>query len=212
MRRGLQLGKTEIHGEMKIVANCYGVDPPDEGDYKKTIRVEACETPYGAINRMVLEFHDKATPLRMEQFSYPRDVVKFIAGIKNLDSLWVFFITGAGTSDVRKIPLTKDDKQSIIVSVISTDASNDKRPNLKMAMEYIKERTSLSDEIEEKMRVMEQEEMRRKLEDAKKTGEKQLLKKYTTRCNDPKKECNIDFVKLYATPSGDIETERTHTY
>lgn len=50
------------------------------------------------------------------------------------------------------------------------------------------------------------------LDEAADTGEEVVINKSTTDCNDPKKECNLDHVARVATPAGEIETRRTHTY
>lgn len=50
------------------------------------------------------------------------------------------------------------------------------------------------------------------LEEAAETGEEVVISKTTTQCNDSRKECNLDHVTKVATPEGDIETRRTHTY
>lgn len=50
------------------------------------------------------------------------------------------------------------------------------------------------------------------LEEASETGEEVVISKTTTDCNDPSKECNLDHVTRVATPDGEIETRRTHTY
>jgi len=50
------------------------------------------------------------------------------------------------------------------------------------------------------------------LDEAAETGERVEINTTTTDCNDPSKECSLDRVTRYATPDGEIETERTHTY
>lgn len=50
------------------------------------------------------------------------------------------------------------------------------------------------------------------LKEAKETGENVVISRTSTECNDPSKECNTDRVARIATPSGEIEVERTHTY
>lgn len=50
------------------------------------------------------------------------------------------------------------------------------------------------------------------LEEAAETGEEVIISKSTTDCNDSSKECNLDHVSRVATPDGEIETRRTHTY
>jgi hypothetical protein len=50
------------------------------------------------------------------------------------------------------------------------------------------------------------------LDEAVKTGEEVTISKTMTPCNSSSKECNLDHVTRVATPGGDIETRRTHTY
>jgi hypothetical protein len=50
------------------------------------------------------------------------------------------------------------------------------------------------------------------LEESAEIGEEVVISKTTTYCNDSSKECNLDHVTRVATPEGEIETRRTHTY
>jgi len=50
------------------------------------------------------------------------------------------------------------------------------------------------------------------LDEAAETGEEVVITKSTTGCNDSSRECNLDHVTRVATPEGEIETQRTHTY
>jgi len=50
------------------------------------------------------------------------------------------------------------------------------------------------------------------LDEAAETGEKVVISTSTTSCNEPREECNLDRVTRVATPEGEIETRRTHTY
>lgn len=50
------------------------------------------------------------------------------------------------------------------------------------------------------------------LDEAAETGEEVVISKTITDCNDSSKECNLDHVTRVATPDGEIETRRTHTY
>ena len=50
------------------------------------------------------------------------------------------------------------------------------------------------------------------LDEAAETGEAVVLNKTTTTCNDPSKQCLTDKITRLATPEGEIETDRTHTY
>lgn len=47
---------------------------------------------------------------------------------------------------------------------------------------------------------------------AKEKGVKIYLGCDGSQCNDPSKECSYDIIRYYISPSGDIETKRTHTY
>ncbi|MHB8552793.1 MAG: hypothetical protein ACYDAO_04315 [Thermoplasmataceae archaeon] len=60
----------------------------------------------------------------------------------------------------------------------------------------------------------QQKEQRKKqiFEIAKQTGERQLLERYSTDCNDPEEECNTDIVQIFAMPDGTQKVFRTHTY
>jgi len=44
------------------------------------------------------------------------------------------------------------------------------------------------------------------------TGEEVVINESMTDCNDTSKECNLDHVTKVATPEGEIETRRSHTY
>lgn len=51
-------------------------------------------------------------------------------------------------------------------------------------------------------------------EKAEATGERQVIRRYTTGCNSPHEECSTDVVTLWAIPNGfrSKETTRTHTW
>lgn len=50
------------------------------------------------------------------------------------------------------------------------------------------------------------------LDEAAETGEEVVISETTTDCNDASRECSLDHVTRVATPGGEIETRRTHTY
>ena len=56
------------------------------------------------------------------------------------------------------------------------------------------------------------QEIIKKYEQAKETGEPVELRRYTTDCNDPSEECNLDIVTIYAMPDGTTKTVRNHTW
>lgn len=49
-------------------------------------------------------------------------------------------------------------------------------------------------------------------DEAKKDGEKVEVADGTDSCNDRNKECNLDLITYYATPDGEVEKNRVHTY
>ena len=49
-------------------------------------------------------------------------------------------------------------------------------------------------------------------DDAEQAGERVKIGLRTTDCNDSSKECSLDRITLYATPDGDVVSERVHTY
>ena len=49
-------------------------------------------------------------------------------------------------------------------------------------------------------------------DEAKRTGQKQLLLQYSDNCNDPNEDCDVDICYEYAMPNGTIKTERHHTW
>ena len=58
----------------------------------------------------------------------------------------------------------------------------------------------------------EKAEKQAKFDEAKTTGKPVELKRYTTECNDPREECNMDIVTVYAMPDGSTKTVRRHTW
>lgn len=66
---------------------------------------------------------------------------------------------------------------------------------------------------------IEYEEMQKEIrridsvfEIAKKTGEKQIIERYTVPCPDHKEECNTDIVTVWAMPDGSKTTTQNHTW
>jgi len=50
------------------------------------------------------------------------------------------------------------------------------------------------------------------LDEAQETGEEVIITSATIGCNDDDRECNLDRASRVATPEGEIEKRRTHTY
>lgn len=55
-------------------------------------------------------------------------------------------------------------------------------------------------------------ERRAKFEEAARTGKPVELERYHTGCNDPKLECDLDVVIVYAMPDGTTQEKRHHTF
>lgn len=68
------------------------------------------------------------------------------------------------------------------------------------------------EQAKEAKRQEKEAERQAKIEEARKTGKPVLLRKWTTACNDPNEECDIDIVYEYAQPDGSITQTRTHTW
>lgn len=49
-------------------------------------------------------------------------------------------------------------------------------------------------------------------ETAAETGERQVIARTGGPCTDPTEECNYDHVTYFATPEGEIDVKRTHTW
>lgn len=47
---------------------------------------------------------------------------------------------------------------------------------------------------------------------AKEIGEKQILERYTVECSDPREECDIDIVTIWAMPDGTTKKDQVHTW
>jgi hypothetical protein len=57
-----------------------------------------------------------------------------------------------------------------------------------------------------------EEERQAKFDEAKRTGQKVLLRSWCEDCNDPREECSLDHVTEYAMPDGTTRRERNHTW
>lgn len=57
-----------------------------------------------------------------------------------------------------------------------------------------------------------QKEIDEKFKQARETGEKVELERWTAGCDDPSADCDLDIIVKYAMPDGSTKTERYHTY
>ncbi len=76
------------------------------------------------------------------------------------------------------------------------------------AVEY----TQPAREAKEQTEAKKTAERQAKFDEARETGKSVLLQKWTEPCNDPKEECSLDIVRVYAMPDGTQKVERVHTY
>lgn len=56
------------------------------------------------------------------------------------------------------------------------------------------------------------DEIEQKTRQARETGERVLLRKWTEDCNDPREECSMDLVSEYVLPDGKKQVVRHHTW
>lgn len=59
---------------------------------------------------------------------------------------------------------------------------------------------------------MEQDRRDRIFAQAKRTGQPVVLDSYSDECNDPREECDVDQVTIYAMPDGSTKTRRSHSW
>lgn len=59
---------------------------------------------------------------------------------------------------------------------------------------------------------LEQERIEKIFAEAKLTGRRVELESYSDECNDPREECSLDTVTVYAMPDGTRKTVRNHTW
>lgn len=64
----------------------------------------------------------------------------------------------------------------------------------------------------QELEAQRQKEIEEKFKQARETGEKVELERWTAECDDPTEDCDIDIVIKYAMPDGATKTERYHTY
>lgn len=77
-----------------------------------------------------------------------------------------------------------------------------------------REETDLREAASKLLDDKEQREEDEAFERAEATGERQVIRRYTTGCNSPHEECSTDVVTVWAIPNGfrSKETTRTHTW
>ena len=90
-------------------------------------------------------------------------------------------------------------------SICIASISREKLEELKAEKEAEEKRKTESEK-------KKQAEIAAKFDEAQKTGEPVLLRKWTEDCNDPKEECSVDIVYEYAMPDGTTKVERHHTW
>ncbi|MED4914316.1 hypothetical protein [Parageobacillus thermoglucosidasius] len=84
-----------------------------------------------------------------------------------------------------------------------------------ITIEELKQLVAKAEEVvkqKEKQKEAEKAELQAKFDEAKRTGQKVEIRRWTDDCNDPKEECDLDIVIEYAMPDGSVKVERHHTW
>lgn len=68
------------------------------------------------------------------------------------------------------------------------------------------------EEKEEQERTNEENEKKEKFEEAKRTGKRVVLTRYSVPCSNKNEDCDLDNVVVYAMPDGTEKTEKHHTW
>jgi len=79
-------------------------------------------------------------------------------------------------------------------------------------LDELKEKKEAEEKHKIEAKKKKQAEIAAKFDEAQKTGEPVLLRKWTEDCNDPKEECSVDIIYEYAMPDGTTKLERHHTW
>ena len=78
--------------------------------------------------------------------------------------------------------------------------------------QQVLEYTKPAREIKEAAKAKKETERQAKFDEARETGKKVELYRYSADCNDPNEDCNVDIITQYAMPDGSIKVERIHTW
>jgi hypothetical protein len=93
-----------------------------------------------------------------------------------------------------------DGIDEVIEDVVSTRETREALEELHEEYPVLRDTNASPDEVEQAF------------EEAEETGEPVTVTTGTAPCNDRNKECNLDNLRYRATPDGEIEVNRTHTY
>lgn len=111
--------------------------------------------------------------------------------------------------------LTLDDRV-IKGLVIPKENIDELREVKEEAIELYQTEVSKMDKIEDDEIEFRNEEEAKKRREVKAlveaTGEAQILKEYSTECNDPDEECNLDYVTIWLLPNNRTIEKRQHTW
>ncbi|HDJ1466751.1 TPA: hypothetical protein PPO51_002496 [Clostridioides difficile] len=80
------------------------------------------------------------------------------------------------------------------------------------AKQILAEKQEKTEKQKEDRKQKEQEKIARLIEEAKRTGQKQVVKSWTVSCNDPNEACDLDIMTEMIDKNGKIEIIRSHTY
>jgi len=100
--------------------------------------------------------------------------------------------------------------------IIPKDKLEELREVKEEAIELYQTEVSKMDKIEDDEIEFRNEEEAKKRREVKAlveaTGEAQILKRYSTECDDPDEECNLDYVTIWLLPNGRTIEKRQHTW
>lgn len=127
--------------------------------------------------------------------------------IEDYDGIPLYLVFGEAAKALKEIGAAKDVAYSTQVNWEVIDALG-KEFTFSQAAELTRPAREAK---EAEQRAME-EERQAKFDEAKRTGEKVLLRSWMEDCNDPREECSLDSVTEYALPDGTTRRERQHTW
>lgn len=104
---------------------------------------------------------------------------------------------------------TQSDRKTALYTDAWYEISND---DMMQIYDTIVNKEDEIGKIEKAKQEKRKEEQKKTFETAKATGERQVLYKTFDECDDPREECSMDEIVVYAMPDGSTKTERHHTY
>jgi hypothetical protein len=133
--------------------------------------------------------------------------VMIVPTVEDYDGIPLYLVFGEAAKALKEIGAAKDVAYSTQVNWEIIKALG-KEFTFPQAAEL----TRPAREAKEAEQRAREEERQAKFAEAKRTGEKVLLRSWMADCNDPREECSLDHVTEYAMPDGTTEIMRYHTW